>query len=237
MAASCSELGTSGRWRGDCRGCAAGGRGTTRRARSPASGAGPPGARPGDVVASGTPARSGAGWQWRSPGRGRGDSRTAPGSRARWPRVAPSSVLQGVGEEIVEDVPQAGGEPLDVLALQRQAQGHLGRAQETLLPAEHLLDQGPDGNGDHLVVGGVIAGRLLVVAQDGRELLRARYFRALERRLSRMCRRRAGNHSTCSLSSVRRRATWGAPRRRCCQRNTCSIRGRMAMAITWSWEG
>ena len=32
-------------------------------------------------------------------------------------------------------------------------------------------------------------------------------------------------------------STCGAPSSRCCQRNTCSARGRTAMAITWSWTG
>jgi hypothetical protein len=54
----------------------------------------------------------------------------------------------------------------------------------------------------------------------------SRYFSAVEMRLSKMCRSRAGNHATCSLSSSSRSTTCGAPTSRCCQRNTCSARGR-----------
>ena len=48
-----------------------------------------------------------------------------------------------------------------MLTFQLEAQDGLGRARQPLLPAEHLLGQGPNRDGDHLVVGGMVAGRLL----------------------------------------------------------------------------
>ena len=76
------------------------------------------------------------------------------------------AVLQGVGNQVVQDVPQAGGEPFHVVAFQHQTQDHVGRAHDPLLPAEHLFEERAHRNGHHLIVSRMVAGHFFHIMHD-----------------------------------------------------------------------
>lgn len=75
------------------------------------------------------------------------------------------AVLDGIGNQTVENVPQASGKPVDVLLLHRKVECDLPGLKEPLLPAKSLFDQRADCHGNHLVVSRVIARRVAQVAE------------------------------------------------------------------------
>ena len=68
------------------------------------------------------------------------------------------AVAQGVGDEAVENVAEAGGKPIDVVDEKFEMQDGFGGAGEALMPAKDLLDERADGDRGDLIVGGMVAG-------------------------------------------------------------------------------